>query len=113
MDIAILFTAVFYTFCAFGAVFISCEVGQRISNGFEEIEDVTSQYHWYLFPEQLKRMLPMILINLQVPVGIPVFGSFLCSRDTFKRVRKTIKNPEYSKCTLLMRVYYLILPTTT
>lgn len=65
---------------------MSCEIGQRMSNAFEEIGEVTAQYRWYAFPKQIKRMLPTILINLQVPVELPIFGSFSCGRDTFKGV---------------------------
>lgn len=83
---------------AFGVIIVACEVGQRISNAFENIDFATDQYRWYLFPEQVKRMLPVILMNLQVPVELPIFGSFCCDRSAFKQVSMNLnseQNPTY------------------
>lgn len=85
-DVAILFTAIFYVINAFGVIFASCEFSQSIINAFDEIGDVTGQYHWYLFSQKVKRMLPMMLINLQEPIKVQVFGSLSCCRDAFKNV---------------------------
>lgn len=63
-----------------------CELGQRISNAFEEIDDVIAQYNWYLFPDKLKRMLPIILMNTQDRVAFECFGSIACSREAFRKV---------------------------
>lgn len=76
----------FYACYAFGIAFLPCEVGQRISSAFEEIEDVTGQYRWYSFPNDVQRMLPMILINFQESVELECFGSFSCCREAFKKV---------------------------
>lgn len=86
-DIVILFTVIFYAIDAVGIIFAACEIGQRMCNAFEEIEDITGQYCWYLFPYEIKKILPMILMNLQEPVELQIFGSFCCDRDAFKKVR--------------------------
>lgn len=70
----------------FSAVFISCELGQRISNEFSDINDLIDQFHSYRFTIEMKRILPMALIIAQKPVSIGCFGSSLCCRETFKRV---------------------------
>ena len=71
---------------AFGAVFVICEVEQLQSNHFEEFIDIIEQFKWYLFPMEIKRILPTIIINTQQPVSTECFGSIACNRDTFKRV---------------------------
>lgn len=71
---------------AFGVVFVCCELSQRASNAFEEIENMIGVIDWYLFPEGIKRMLPTIVLNLQQPVVLKCFGSTLCSREAFKMV---------------------------
>lgn len=88
IDVVVLFTAVLYALIAFGVIIVACDVGQRISNAFEQIADVTNQYRWYLFPKQVKQMFPMILMNLQMPVELPIFGNFCCDRKAFKKVSK-------------------------
>lgn len=86
MDAAILFVTIFYTSYAFGMVFMICELGQRMSNAFEEIEGVIVQFNWYLFPDKLKQMLPIILMNAQDQVAFECFGSIICSREAFRKV---------------------------
>ena len=86
IDLVVIFISIFYICYAFGTIFLACELGQRISNAFEEIENVTGQCDWYLFPDEVKRMLPTILINVQHPVKLQCFGSFACCRNAFKMV---------------------------
>lgn len=71
---------------SFGNTFVFCELGQRTTNAFEDIDDIICQFDWYLFPIELKRMLPMFVNVAQQPVEIACFGSFKCSRETFKKV---------------------------
>lgn len=85
-NVAILFSTVFNACNAFGVAFSFCELGQRISNAFDEIDDVIAQLKWYLCPDELKRILPIIIINSQDPVALEYFGSTSCSRETFKKV---------------------------
>lgn len=67
-----------------------CGLCQRISNAFEEINDVIVQSDWYLYPIEINRMLPTILIVTQHPVGLKCFGSIACNRETFKEVRSFV-----------------------
>lgn len=68
-------------------VMLICELGQRIHNAFVEIDDVITQFDWYLFSDELKRMLPIILINIKEPVIFACFGNIACSREAFRKVR--------------------------
>lgn len=81
-----LLQAIFYSVCAVNLVFVVCEVGQRFSNAFEELDVLISQTNWYLFPYKVQRMLPMIIVNAQQPIGIKCFGSVFCERGTFQQV---------------------------
>lgn len=71
---------------SFGFIFIVCDLGQRTSDDFDELNDETTQLDWYLFSEDIKRILLTILINLQEPVVIEIFGSITNCRDCFKKV---------------------------
>lgn len=71
---------------ALALVFIICELGQRMSDTFDEIDSTLDKSDWYLFPIEIKRMLPMIIANAQEPVSLECFGSIICSRNTFKNV---------------------------
>lgn len=73
-------------FWAFGSIFIACELCESVSNAFIEVNDVVNQFDWYLFPIQVKRLLPTIIMNKQQPVNFECFGSIRFSRETFKKV---------------------------
>lgn len=84
-----LFLLIYDVIIAFTLVFISCELCQRLSNAFSDFDDIIIQYKWYLFPIELKQMLPMVMIVAQKPVLIECFGDIACCRDVFKKVRAT------------------------
>lgn len=67
-------------------VFIACEIGQRLTDEFDEIKLTIDKFKWYLLPIEIKRMLPMIKANAQEPVPLECFGSIVCIREVFKNV---------------------------
>lgn len=83
-----LFEAVFCGFLAIMLVFTACELGQRISDAFSSINDALDQFHWYLLPIDVQRILPTIIINAQQPLVVRCFGNVPCERETFKKVIK-------------------------
>lgn len=66
--------------------FIVCEVGHRLNDTFDEINFTIVQLDWYLFPIEIKRMLPMIIVNTHQIETLKCFGSITCNRDVFKNV---------------------------
>lgn len=83
---AVLLVAACQIIFAFGGIFMTCELGQRINLAFDECNEIINQFKWYLFPVKIQRMLPIILHYNQQPVDIKVFGSIACDRETFKYV---------------------------
>lgn len=75
-------------------VFICCELGQRMSDAFDKTNFTLVQLDWYLFPIEMKRMLPAIIAMIQRPVSMECFGSIICTRDVFKNVgiQRSTKN---------------------
>lgn len=71
---------------AFGFVFVICELCQRVSNAFNDLNDKVFEFNWYLFPATVKQMLPTIMLYAQQPIVFQCFGSFSCSREAFKQV---------------------------
>lgn len=71
---------------AFGIVFIACELVQRMTDAFAEINDAIGKLQWYLFPDEFQNMLPFNIQFAERPVDIEFFGSISCSRDVFKKV---------------------------
>ena len=69
-------------------VFFLCEICQQFTNLFEKITDLLQQSKWYLFPNEVQRLLPIIIINAQQPIVIGCFGMVQGSRDQFKQVNK-------------------------
>lgn len=71
---------------ALTAVFIACELSQRMNDAFDGIDATIAQFDWYLFPIKIQRTLPMIIANAQQPVTLECFGSIVCSRQVFGKV---------------------------
>lgn len=73
-------------FYAFGVLFVSCELGQRINIAFYECLKIIDQFNWYRLPAEIQQMLPLIINFAQLPVDIKCFGSVACDREMFKYV---------------------------
>lgn len=71
---------------AFAIVFVCCEFGHRLSKSFDKIDLDIGRLHWYKFPVQLWKMLPILMVGTQEPVTLRVFGSIFCAREDFKNV---------------------------
>ena len=71
---------------AFGVLFITCELGQRLNQAFEDCNDIINQFKWYSFPVEIQKMLPIIMNFAQQQVVFYCFGSTACIRETFKSV---------------------------
>lgn len=81
-------------------VFIACELGQRLGDALEEIDTTVERFDWYLFPIEIKRMLPMIIANAQNAVKLECFGSIHCTRELFKNVRICLYNSKMKEVAL-------------
>lgn len=79
-----------FTLYAFGDVFMICELCQRSSDRYDELNDIIGQFEWYFLPAKIQRFLPMIIMSVQEPVSFECFGSITCDRETFKRVNSNI-----------------------
>lgn len=69
------------------SVFIACELGERACEMFGSVDGTVAEIDWYLYPIEIKRILPVIMITTQKDIYIELFGSITASRETFKRVR--------------------------
>ena len=94
----------FYTFYAYGTVFAICELSEHVGNLFNKINDIFGQLDWYLFPEKIQKMLPIVLAMTQQPIEIGCFGSIACTRETFKKV----KFQQFLKTTSFYYYHYLL-----
>lgn len=57
---------------------------------FGAIDETIESIDWHLYPIEIKRMLPKIMIITQKPIYVELFGSVTASRDTFRRVNMSI-----------------------
>lgn len=85
-DPVILWKSALYGFVVVGLMFFTCEIGQRFTELFEEIDYDFERLNWYLFPYKIQRILPTILVGVQKPLVIGYFGVFEACREQFKKV---------------------------
>lgn len=70
----------------YGVIFLICELGERVSNEFIQVDNVVGQLKWYLFPTNIQKILPIVMIGTQEPVIFWGYGNFVSSREAFKNV---------------------------
>lgn len=83
---ALVLTTAFFTFYAFTIVLTVCELGQRMTNECEDIDDEIEAFEWNLFSLEIQKMLLIILLEVQQPVELLIFGSTYGLRETFTKV---------------------------
>lgn len=86
MDFVVLFMGLIYVCAAFIEVLTICELAQRGCDTFNDIQKIFAQLNWYLLPNEVHRVLPVITNVIQQITEIKCFGSTSCNRDTFKKV---------------------------
>lgn len=65
----------------FTLLFVACELSHRMTCAFDTVNVYIEQLNWYLFPIEVKRMLPMIIAT-----ALECFGSISCTRGVLKSV---------------------------
>lgn len=71
---------------AFSNIFAYCEMGERISGSFGEIENLVNEMDWHLFPIQTQRLMLMLLMGTQRSVKFMGYGNFPANRIMVKSV---------------------------
>lgn len=65
---------------------IHCEVGERMSNIWVEIDDDINSIEWYLLSTDTRKSIITIMSFTQRPVILDGLGSISGSRELFKKV---------------------------
>lgn len=77
------FIQILITYCV---IFIICELGERVTNEFDDVDNVVCELNWYLFPLNIQKMLPIAMIGTVKPVIIRGYGNCMSTREAFKNV---------------------------
>lgn len=81
------FMSGFFAIFEFAPIFLFCEFGERISIETEEAYNELLRCNWFIFPMIVRKILPIIIIGNEKPLGIEGFGNIKCTREAFKKVR--------------------------
>lgn len=87
-DLIAIFTSFSGLICALGFVFAKCEIIERISSKFDDINNMINQIGWHSCPFQIQKMLPVVMMSTQQTVEFEIFGSIKANRGTFQIVRR-------------------------
>lgn len=66
-------------------IFVFCETSERLTIVYNKI-DFYNDWDWFVFPIKIRRILPVIILNVQMPMKFNGFGNITCSRETFNKV---------------------------
>ena len=71
---------------SFAIIFFFCEFGEKVNNQFERFNDELCQLNWYLYPNNIQRLLLIFTTGVQQPVYLCGYGNIVCTRDSFEKV---------------------------
>lgn len=74
------------SFWIFTQILIFCELGDRITDRFNKIPDIIYQRNWYTFPNEIQKIIPIIMMAAQKPVVLQGFLNLEFTRESFKKV---------------------------
>lgn len=89
-------------FWSFALVYAFCEMGENVTNQFNEFEKELGQSDWYIFSMKLQRIYIIVLANAEQPKTVHGFGNIMCLREYMKKVFHNFKNND--KRILFMRI---------
>lgn len=76
--------SIFFHFSfSWSAIWIRLE---RLTNSSDKIDNRISQFSWYLFPIELRRALPTVMLCTQHSFVIKCFGNVLCAREQIRKI---------------------------
>lgn len=68
------------------AVFLVCEIGERVTIEFDAFNESLILSDWYTYPIEMRRIFALVLSNAQKPVIVRGFGNTFCVREYFRLV---------------------------
>lgn len=77
---------------SFAIIFGVCEFGGQLTQQFGEFDERLCKCKWYLWPIELQRMLIIVISNAQQPSYMLGYGNIVCTRYSFKQVRRGFRN---------------------
>lgn len=80
----------------FAQMFIFCELGENVTDQFNQISNAIYSSDWYMFPKEIQRIIPIIAMSAQRPVIIQGFVNLKCTREASSRVNHQIE--QFSQC---------------
>lgn len=90
-------------FWSFIHVFMFCDLGEKVSNGFDTLNESIFIGDWYTLPIEIQRILPTILLATQKPVTLRGFGNIPCMRQTFRKVSWILWKKHWN-CTFIVGI---------
>lgn len=88
----VLLDAILLFLGALGLLLFTCEMGHRFRDAFSDMNDALGQLNFYLFPIDIQRILPTVIMYAQEPLNVGFFGSLSATREQFKQVSAPIKS---------------------
>lgn len=84
-DVAPLLKSIYMLIIIMLLLFVLCDFADNVSDRFDRT-NIYEYCEWYKFPNELQRLLPIIINNTHKGVIIEGFGNIDCTREKFKKV---------------------------
>lgn len=78
-------------FWSFFLVTFFCLIGEMVTNQFAQFHEGMCHSNWYSYSLEMQRLYLIFIADTQHAPAIAGYGNVLCTRETFKKVKKKIK----------------------
>lgn len=83
-----LISPMIFIFWSIFPIFLFCNLGEDVSSEFAGLNNALYQGNWYTFPNEVQRIMPILLIATQQQVVPRGFGNLLCLRQFFSKSKE-------------------------
>lgn len=84
-----------YALYSLGFLYVVCKIGQIGCDAVDTFDMGIEQMDWYLYPTEMQKLLPTIINMAQKPVEFIWFGSMDVDRNSFKKVIRIERWPQF------------------
>lgn len=67
-------------------LFLFCFLGEMVTSRFRNVDDALYECVWYLYPMEIRKKFPIMILISQEPVSLRGFANFRCTHEAFNKV---------------------------
>lgn len=76
--------------CFAGELFLFCFIGNLVLDECEHLQQTAYNCQWYDYSMNETKLIQLMILRAQKPIGLNAFNYFHCDNKTFSAVKKMV-----------------------